>query len=222
MDQKPPTAVLESAHRDRLENLPFDDTRDFGDADRFIGALEPCVGKTADGRVVWDNDVYTFLDGDIPATVHCSLWRQSQLCAKQGRYEVSRASIRSAIRPVQHPLHRGRHRGREPVIRARPSQRWSPAHRRLHVHHDGEVAESLEHSQSRSRWKAAAVLPISLAGIALGGLLLVEGASGIIDRLGLSSTVVGITSLVGGTSSPGGTCLRVGTSSGRHLTSVPD
>ena len=69
--------------------LPFDDTADFDDADRgFIGALEPCVVKAADGRVVWDNDVYAFLAGDAPTTVHPSLWRQSQLCAKQGLYEV--------------------------------------------------------------------------------------------------------------------------------------
>lgn len=89
MEQKPPTAVIESAHREHLGKLPFDDTADFEAADRgFIGALEPCVVKAADGRTVWDNDVYAFLDGDAPATVHPSLWRQSQLCAKQGLYEV--------------------------------------------------------------------------------------------------------------------------------------
>ena len=69
--------------------LPFEDTTDFDDVDRgFIGAVEPCIVKAADGRVVWDNDVYSFLAGDSPATVHPSLWRQSQLCAKQGLYEV--------------------------------------------------------------------------------------------------------------------------------------
>jgi alkyl sulfatase BDS1-like metallo-beta-lactamase superfamily hydrolase len=69
--------------------LPFADTTDFADADRgFIGALEPCVVKAADGRVVWDNDAYAFLAGDAPPTVNPSLWRQSQLCAKQGLYEV--------------------------------------------------------------------------------------------------------------------------------------
>ncbi len=31
---------------------------------------------------------YSFLNGDAPATVHPSLWRQSQLVAKQGLYEV--------------------------------------------------------------------------------------------------------------------------------------
>ena len=57
MDQKAPTSVIEAANRDHLSNLPFSDTADFEDADRgFIGALEPCVVKAADGRVVWDND----------------------------------------------------------------------------------------------------------------------------------------------------------------------
>jgi linear primary-alkylsulfatase len=89
MDQKPPTAVIESAHSEHRKHLPFEDTKDFEDADRgFIGALEPCVVKAADGRVVWDNDVYAFLDTEVPTTVHPSLWRQSQLCAKQGLYEV--------------------------------------------------------------------------------------------------------------------------------------
>ena len=70
-------------------SLPFEDTADFDDADRgFIGALQPCIVRAADGRVVWDNDVYAFLNADVPNSEHPSLWRQSQLCAKQGLYEV--------------------------------------------------------------------------------------------------------------------------------------
>ena len=89
MENKPPTTTIENAHREHLSALPFDDTRDFEDADRgFIAALDPCVIKAADGRVVWDNDAYDFLAGDAPSTVHPSLWRQSQLVAKQGLYEV--------------------------------------------------------------------------------------------------------------------------------------
>ena len=89
MDNKAPTATIEAAHREHLSTLPFDDTRDFEDADRgFIAAQQPCVITAADGRVVWDNDVYAFLTGDAPATVHPSLWRQSELVAKQGLYEV--------------------------------------------------------------------------------------------------------------------------------------
>jgi alkyl sulfatase BDS1-like metallo-beta-lactamase superfamily hydrolase len=84
---KPPSAVIESAHSEL--DLPFHDTTDFDDADRgFIAALSPCIVKAADGRVVWDNDVYAFLDGPAPSSVHPSLWRQSTLAAKQGLYEV--------------------------------------------------------------------------------------------------------------------------------------
>ena len=67
MESKPPTAAISAAHSEHGTGLPFDDTRDFVDADRgFIAALEPCVVKAADGRVVWDNDVYSFLTGDAP------------------------------------------------------------------------------------------------------------------------------------------------------------
>ena len=89
MESKAPTPNIESLNREHLTTLPFGDTADFDDADRgFIGALEPCVITAADGRVVWDNDVYAFLGGDAPASVHPSLWRQSHLVAKQGLYEV--------------------------------------------------------------------------------------------------------------------------------------
>ncbi|WP_322857352.1 alkyl/aryl-sulfatase [Mycobacterium shigaense] len=87
VNHKPPTAAIESAHGDH--RLPFHDTTDFDNADRgFIAALSPCVIKAADGRVVWDNDSYSFLDGQAPTSVHPSLWRQSILNAKQGLFEV--------------------------------------------------------------------------------------------------------------------------------------
>jgi alkyl sulfatase BDS1-like metallo-beta-lactamase superfamily hydrolase len=87
VNHKAPTTAIESAHQNR--RLPLDDTADFADADRgFIGALTPCVVKAADGRVVWDNDKYSFLTGDAPTSVDPSLWRQCQLTAKQGLYEV--------------------------------------------------------------------------------------------------------------------------------------
>ncbi len=70
-------------------SLPFEDRTDFEEADRgLIGRLEPCVVHAEDGRVVWDNDAYAFLQGDVPDSVHPSLWRQSALVAKQGLYEV--------------------------------------------------------------------------------------------------------------------------------------
>ena len=69
---------------------PFDDERDFADAEHgFIAALEPGVVRNAAGEVVWDNDSYAFLAGEAPDTVHPSLWRQSRLNAKQGLFEVT-------------------------------------------------------------------------------------------------------------------------------------
>ncbi|NDJ91242.1 alkyl/aryl-sulfatase [Mycolicibacter kumamotonensis] len=89
MKHRPVSAAVEAAHNAHLTTLPFGDTTDFEDADRgFIAALEPCVITAADGRVVWDNDSYGFLAGEPPTSVHPALWRQSQLAAKQGLYEV--------------------------------------------------------------------------------------------------------------------------------------
>jgi alkyl sulfatase BDS1-like metallo-beta-lactamase superfamily hydrolase len=82
-------SVRRVEHKRQSRGLPLEDTTDFADADRgFIGALTPCVVKAADGRVVWDNDAYSFISGDPPSSVHPSLWRQCMLTAKQGLYEV--------------------------------------------------------------------------------------------------------------------------------------
>ncbi|MHA7240798.1 alkyl/aryl-sulfatase [Arthrobacter sp. TMS1-12-1] len=89
MQQKPASPPIEHAHRAAMASLPFSDVRDFENADRgFVAALENGIVTTDDGRVVWDNDSYSFLAGEAPTTVHPSLWRQSQLAAKQGLYEV--------------------------------------------------------------------------------------------------------------------------------------
>ncbi|MGW3351579.1 alkyl/aryl-sulfatase [Nonomuraea rubra] len=73
-----------------MADLPFHDRADFDDAERgFIAKLSPAVIKAADGKVIWDNDAYAFLDGECPQTAHPSLWRQAQLCAKQGLFEVT-------------------------------------------------------------------------------------------------------------------------------------
>ncbi|MGW4791018.1 alkyl/aryl-sulfatase [Nonomuraea sp. NPDC004297] len=73
-----------------MADLPFHDRTDFDNAERgFVAKLSPAVIKATGGRVVWNNDVYDFLDGDCPRTAHPSLWRQAQLCAKQGLFEVT-------------------------------------------------------------------------------------------------------------------------------------
>ncbi|MGC4935109.1 alkyl/aryl-sulfatase [Gordonia sp. DT30] len=86
---KPASATITAQQEALLASLPFADTQDFEDATRgLIGRREPNAIHAADGTVVWDNDTYSFLDGDAPDTVNPSLWRQSKLNAIQGLFEV--------------------------------------------------------------------------------------------------------------------------------------
>ncbi|MGF0318112.1 alkyl/aryl-sulfatase [Nocardia fluminea] len=88
--QQGASASIEAGNEALSRTLPFGDTQDFADAERgFIAALTPGVVKNAAGEVVWDIDAYSFLDGECPLTVNPSLWRQSQLCVKQGLFEVT-------------------------------------------------------------------------------------------------------------------------------------
>lgn len=75
---------------DAQTSYPFADSRDFDDVSRgFIARLEPNVVHAADGHVVWDNDAFAFLKDAAPATADPSLWRQSQLVATDGLFEVT-------------------------------------------------------------------------------------------------------------------------------------
>lgn len=89
MDQKGPTGSIVAAHATLLESLPFSDESDFDDANR--GLIAPLEGPVSDseGNVVWDSSTYDFLSADCPDTVNPSLWRQSQLCAIGGLFEVA-------------------------------------------------------------------------------------------------------------------------------------
>jgi alkyl sulfatase BDS1-like metallo-beta-lactamase superfamily hydrolase len=87
--QKPATKTIVAQHDHLTTALPMHDRQDFEDARRgFVAALEPGIVH-ADGRVVWDNDSYSFLSGEAPTTVNPSLWRQSALNAIQGLFEVA-------------------------------------------------------------------------------------------------------------------------------------
>jgi alkyl sulfatase BDS1-like metallo-beta-lactamase superfamily hydrolase len=73
--------------------MPADmaDRTDFDNAERgLIARLEPGVIRDAAGRVVWDIDAFgRATRGECPETVNRSLWRQSQLTAIQGLFEVT-------------------------------------------------------------------------------------------------------------------------------------
>ena len=70
--------------------LDFSDRTDFEDADRgFVAGPLSRTVTAEDGRVVWDFGSTDFLDGECPETADPSLWRQSQLCARAGLYQVT-------------------------------------------------------------------------------------------------------------------------------------
>lgn len=65
--------------------------RELANASRgFVAPLVPGVIKDASGKIVWDIDSYKFLspEAECPPTVNEKLWRQGQLTAKQGLFEV--------------------------------------------------------------------------------------------------------------------------------------
>jgi alkyl sulfatase BDS1-like metallo-beta-lactamase superfamily hydrolase len=85
----PSTATLAS-QAEVMKTAPFSDRQDFDFAGRgFLGTRANPLIKAADGRVVWDLAAYDFLKGPAPATVNPSLWRESQLLAKHGLFQVT-------------------------------------------------------------------------------------------------------------------------------------
>jgi alkyl sulfatase BDS1-like metallo-beta-lactamase superfamily hydrolase len=74
-----------------LEQLPFDDTSDFDDAQRgLIAPLPTDLIETDEGNPVWNPQQYGFItpEAEAPDTVNPSLWRQSQLINISGLFEV--------------------------------------------------------------------------------------------------------------------------------------
>ncbi len=81
--------AVKQANRDVEKYLDFGDRSDFELAERgFLGTLDDPVIKAGSGVPVYDFGAYDFLNADAPDTVNPSLWRQSQLAAKHGLFEV--------------------------------------------------------------------------------------------------------------------------------------
>jgi alkyl sulfatase BDS1-like metallo-beta-lactamase superfamily hydrolase len=84
------TPATEAANAALYDILDFSNRQDFEDATRgFIGALDPAVIKDEDGNIAWDLEAYAFLKEDAPASANPSLWRQAQLNALHGLYEIT-------------------------------------------------------------------------------------------------------------------------------------
>ncbi|MDX3427628.1 MBL fold metallo-hydrolase [Streptomyces sp. NBC_01696] len=86
---KPAQPSIAQQQAEIRQRFPFSDTQDFDDANRgLVGRRDPNAVTGEDGTTLWDNGTYAFLEGDAPDTVNPSLWRQSQLVATQGLFEV--------------------------------------------------------------------------------------------------------------------------------------
>ncbi|MCM3690404.1 alkyl/aryl-sulfatase [Neobacillus niacini] len=83
------TSFTKKANLAVYEFLNFDDRQDFEDAYRgFIAPLESKVIKDNSGEVVWDIEKLDYLNDTAPETVNPSLWRNAQLQAISGLFEV--------------------------------------------------------------------------------------------------------------------------------------
>ena len=83
------TAITAEKNAAWYEALDFSDRREFANAER--GWLDNAEGRIIDGddnRSVWDLQSYGDLNRDAPDTVNPSLWRNTQLNAKAGLFEV--------------------------------------------------------------------------------------------------------------------------------------
>lgn len=86
----PPSAVTRAHNAQVGREAPFSDQRDFTFAAKgFLGTRADPLIRAADGRVVWDLKAFDFLAGAAPDTVNPSLWRQSQLLARAGLFQVT-------------------------------------------------------------------------------------------------------------------------------------
>lgn len=78
-----------AANKKVSDYLDFSDRKDFALAEKgFIASLDETLITSENGAPVYDFGVYAFLDADAPDSVNPSLWRQSQLTAKHGLFEV--------------------------------------------------------------------------------------------------------------------------------------
>jgi alkyl sulfatase BDS1-like metallo-beta-lactamase superfamily hydrolase len=90
MGHSAPTEVTARANERVRSELNLDDQQDFEDARRGLIASQEEIRVTgADGQVIWDTAAYGFEQGEAPASVNPSLWRQARLNNIHGLFEVT-------------------------------------------------------------------------------------------------------------------------------------
>ena len=84
------TAATKQANADLAARLDLSQGSDGEDARRDrLSFIEDDAILDAKGNIVWAIPQFEFLDGDAPETVNPSLWRQSQLSAHHGLFQVA-------------------------------------------------------------------------------------------------------------------------------------
>jgi alkyl sulfatase BDS1-like metallo-beta-lactamase superfamily hydrolase len=84
------TEATRAANAAVADRLPLEDTTDFDNAMRgFLAKIETDTILNEDGSTAWQNTQFDFLEGDAPASVNPSLWRQGKLNRIHGLFEVT-------------------------------------------------------------------------------------------------------------------------------------
>lgn len=87
---KPASQYTAEANQQVYALLDFDDKQEFDNATRgLIASPDSLEIRDADGKLVWSQDAYAFLENDAPDTANPSLWRNAQLNHINGLFEVT-------------------------------------------------------------------------------------------------------------------------------------
>ncbi len=82
------TASVQKAHAAVAAAADLSDPASFADAQRGFLAAPKGQVKDEAGNVIWDYDAFAFVQGQAPATVNPSLWRQALLNNQIGLFKV--------------------------------------------------------------------------------------------------------------------------------------
>lgn len=87
--QKTATQFTADANAQVYALLDFEDKSEFENATRgLIASPETLEIRNDEGKLIWSQKAYDFLDGDAPSTANPSLWRNTQLNHIYGLFEV--------------------------------------------------------------------------------------------------------------------------------------
>ena len=89
-ESKPATQYTIDANQEVYALLDFEDTAEFENATKGqIASPDTLDIYDENGKLVWSQTVYAFLDQDAPDTANPSLWRDTQLNHIYGLFEVT-------------------------------------------------------------------------------------------------------------------------------------